>query len=477
MGSLPFSTNDLDRNATIKGELSSIHHLCMRAILMAAVVAEGLRVSRRVAVVGGGSAGVTAARMLKQAGHRPNIFETGTSFGGVWASEPTNSVVYKNLRTNLPKQVMQSPDLDFPSSLPSYVDARALGDYIEAYAEKFNVDATFGARVLQVTPLPEGRWFIEYETSKGCATEEYDGVVVCNGHYEAPYAPDIPGQREWLKNGDRSVAHSMVYDEPAPYAGRAVLIVGGRSSGVDVARELQGVASWTYVIEKKCLEVASDAERRVTHAPVGAKLDADGHLYFDGEIVPGPSVDRVILATGYVYAFPFLDEVTTGLQFEKRRSCRPLFLHLQHAERPTLGFVGIQLAVPCPIPTFEAQARYLGEAWATDEGALTPLDDRRSWVAQRLATVEASGREQDLHYTTAEGSSAWSYIRELVRAAPPPPQASWLDAEAFDARLATVEAIYRDRGARYPTKPWHDDAYRRCEYSVDWGSGAWDVAC
>ena len=103
----------------------------MRApvVLMAAALAEGLRVSRRVAVVGGGSAGVAAARFLKQAGHRPNVFETGASFGGVWAERPTNSVVYKNLRTNLPKQVMQPPDLDFPASLPSYVDGRALGDY------------------------------------------------------------------------------------------------------------------------------------------------------------------------------------------------------------------------------------------------------------------------------------------------------------------------------------------------------------
>ena len=90
---------------------------------MAAALAEGLRVSRRVAVVGGGSAGVAAARFLKQAGHRPNVFETGASFGGVWAEQPTNNVVYKNLRTNLPRQVMQSPDLDFPASLPSDLGA------------------------------------------------------------------------------------------------------------------------------------------------------------------------------------------------------------------------------------------------------------------------------------------------------------------------------------------------------------------
>ena len=67
--------------------------------------------------------------------------------------------------------------------------------------------------------------------------------------------------------------------------------------------------------------------------------------------------------------------------------------------------------------------------------------------------------------------------RRARHAAPPPPVTSWLDSDEFDARLSTVESIYRDRGARYPTKPWHDDSYRRCEYSVDWERGTWDVAC
>ena len=184
---------------------------------------------------------VALPRFLKQAGHKPNIFETGASFGGVWAEQPTNNVVYKNLRTNLPKQVMQSPDLDFPASLPSYVDGRALGDYISTYAEKFGVEATFGARVLDVTPLADDRWRVKYETQQGCATDDYDAVVVCNGHYEAPYIPEIPGQEEWV-NDERSIVHSLHYHEPSPYEGKAVLIVGGRSSGVDISRELQNVA-------------------------------------------------------------------------------------------------------------------------------------------------------------------------------------------------------------------------------------------
>ena len=52
---------------------------------------------------------------------------------------------------------------------------------------------------------------------------------------------------------------------------------------------------------------------------------------------------------------------------------------------------------------------------------------------------------------------------------------SWLERPTWEARLETVEAVYRDRSARQPRLPWHDDAYRRCEYTVDWTTGSWAV--
>ena len=39
------------------------------------------------------------------------------------------------------------------------------------------------------------------------------------------------------------------------------------------------------------------------------------------------------------------------------------------------------------------------------------------------------------------------------------------------ARDAT-EGFFPARGRKLP---WHDDSYRRCEYTVDWASGRWSV--
>ena len=506
----------------------------------AATAVPPTRVSRRVAVIGGGSGGVVAARFLKRAGHKPVIFESGTQFGGVWADSPTNPVVYKNLHTNLPTVVMQSPDLDFEPDLPSYITKPQLGRYIERYAEAFGVAplANFGASVKRVTCLGKGdnagtaagaepQWEVQWRTAADGAThtETFDAVIVANGHYESPYVPSVPGDTEWLAgDATRSIVHSREYDDPDDFAGRSVLVVGGRSSGVDISRELRGVAKWVYILEKKCEAAVTHEGEAITHVPFGAKLSADGQLRLDaptaadaassndaarseaaasGEaaastdpaadsptgtgtdakraeiVLPGPPVDRVVLATGYVYSFPFLDEAALGMSFRGKRFVTPLYQHLMHTKLPSLGFIGVPLAVPCPIPYFECQAAYLAEAWARPASdALTTESERERWLDERIEAV--GERTQDLHFTSAGGGNPWAYMRELLRlihAEKPPTKdgESWVERTNWEARLSTVESVYKDRGARYPKKPWHDDAYRRCEYQVDWESGTWSV--
>jgi hypothetical protein len=70
------------------------------------------------------------------------------------------------------------------------------------------------------------------------------------------------------------------------------------------------------------------------------------------------------------------------------RYVTPLYQHLMHSEMATLGFIGIPLSIPCPIPYFEAQAIFLAEAWAGG-GDLPPAAERTAWVEARRITVGA----------------------------------------------------------------------------------------
>ena len=109
------------------------------------------------------------------------------------ADEPTNDVVYKHLKTNLPTVVMQSPDLDFPPNLPSYVSKRQLGAYIADYAHTFGVGplTRFGATVTRVAPAGEQRdeWEVEWTCGGTAHADVFDAVVVANGHYDEVTIP------------------------------------------------------------------------------------------------------------------------------------------------------------------------------------------------------------------------------------------------------------------------------------------------
>ena len=166
-----------------------------------------------------------------------------------------------------------------------------------------------------------------------------------------------------------------------------------------------------------------------------------------------------------MYAFPFLNE-ERGMQFESKGAAYPCTASPARG-RPTLGFVGIQLAVPCPIPTLEAQSRYLGEAGRP----VSALTRSRTHKLGRPtpSTIEASGREQDPLHNRRAGAGRTSANRRVRLLSIAPGSTPQFDALIYGLRT-------RDRGA-----PPHKTVARRflpkVRVPVDWARGEWDVAC
>merc|ERR1712107_892946 len=132
-----------------------------------------------------------------------------------------------------------------------------------------------------------------------------------------------------------------------------------------------------------------------------------------------------------------------GLDFgPMRRYVAPLYQHIIHAKQPNLCFLGLPLAVPCPVALFEAQAR-LAAAHLCQ--GLTTESDRQAWVRRRFDAV--AHRSQDFHFL---GGQAWDYMCELVREAGMP-----LDAfEQYRQRVSVIRAVHEDRGKKRPEMPW-----------------------
>jgi dimethylaniline monooxygenase (N-oxide forming) len=75
---------------------------------------------RTVAVIGGGPAGLVAARFLKKHGFDPVVFEAAAAVGGQWNAGSPSSAVWPGMRTNTSRVLTAFSDLDHPNGTSVY---------------------------------------------------------------------------------------------------------------------------------------------------------------------------------------------------------------------------------------------------------------------------------------------------------------------------------------------------------------------
>lgn len=71
-------------------------------------------------------------------------------------------------------------------------------EYLQRYAAVFDLrqHIRFSTRVERLLQDPTSRtWTIESLGTVGRRVEEFDHVAVCNGHYNDPWLPRMPGLR------------------------------------------------------------------------------------------------------------------------------------------------------------------------------------------------------------------------------------------------------------------------------------------
>ncbi|KAL8590520.1 hypothetical protein ACOMHN_010956 [Nucella lapillus] len=326
----------------------------------------------RVAVIGAGAAGLCAVRHLA---HRPSTFavkafEQSSGLGGTWAFTeetgtdsrglPVHSSMYKNLKTNLPKEVMAFPDFDFNKSLPSFVRHQDVLQYLKDYAANFNLlqHVQFNTKLVRVEPVlcskedsvtgHGQKWQVTtasvQEETSAVVTETYDAIIVCNGHYSVPLMPSIPG----LESFTGEIVHSHNYRHPEHFQDKMVLCLGGAASGQDICIDLSSAAKQVYLCHNKAL-IESKLPRNVQQKPGIQSIKGSTVTLLNGEEI---NVDCFLFCTGYHFHFPFLAD-SCNLRIEEER-VTPLYKHLFHTEFPTLAFIGIPKTI-CPFPQFHVQ--------------------------------------------------------------------------------------------------------------------------
>ncbi|MEX5270879.1 flavin-containing monooxygenase [Kocuria sabuli] len=176
-----------------------------------------------VLVVGAGPAGLATAAELLARDVRATVLERGPQPGAAWTGR------YDALRFNTSRRHSALPGAPFPREYGQFPTRDQYIGYLQHYAADRGLPVETGVEVTRIRP-DDGGWCVS--TSAGERHAEH--VVVATGALNRPKLP------AWATGDSFSgeVVHSSAYRNPAPFAGRTVVVAGAATSGMEIAHQL-----------------------------------------------------------------------------------------------------------------------------------------------------------------------------------------------------------------------------------------------
>ena len=430
----------------------------------------------RVCIIGAGAAGLVTAKVFLEDGISDiTILEKADEVGGTWRYVPSTSVMYSSLRTNLPKEVMAfhyDDPIPNNSSHDSFISHYEVQKYLEAYADKYNLRGyiSFNSEVTAVTRCSEegeegslqgtqgrgeerARWKISYKSGSENAvqSQEFDALVICNGHFSTPFIPTIEGMSSFKGR----ILHSARYDHPQEYVNSRVLVVGGKSSGTDLAREISFHAKEVIVSDRSHVGMSQVYGNIVLYSDI-LRITADGDVLFvTGETAK--SIDTIVFCTGFLYECPFLSS-SPELQHlaGPTKALRPLYQQLFATPYSNVALLGLPFSV-IPFPLFYFMACFVSSVLRR-KVSLPTAESQLEWVNALETRLKAQNLFPDkYHYL---GMTQFDYMRSYASQA-------GVDTMKTLSYIRMLEEIYTDNSRYKPSYPGAPDNYRSRQYLCD----------
>ena len=377
---------------------------------------------KRVAIIGAGPSGLAVMIAFQHAQLKgeniPEIvcFEKQEDWGGLWNYTWRTSVdeygdtihnsMYKNLWTNAPKECIEFSDYTFmdhfEKAIPSFVPRAVIRDYIVGRACKFEVRKfiKFGMRVESVVRLNDKFIMNVWNKKENCVfSNEFDYVVVANGHFSVPYIPEIEGMDTFPGH----ILHSHEFREAEQFKGKNVVVLGSSHSAEDVSLQCWKYGSKSVTIGYR-------------HAPLGLKWPEgikekhcleriEGKTFFfkDGY---QQTADSLILCSGYLHSFPFMDD-SLKLKTPNTLYCAGLYKGVVWQNDHNLFYLGMQDQV-YSFQMFDAQAWFARDTIMGNIVVPSEIEIKKDidqWISER--------KEVRNFYDRADFQAA--YVEDLLK--------------------------------------------------------------
>lgn len=207
----------------------------------------------KVAIVGAGVAGLTAAKVLRQAGVEPVVFDRTPDVGGVWSCTRR----YPGLQLQNDKGTYALSDRPMPAHYPQWPSGQQVQQYLESYASAAGLEPhlrlSTEVECAEFTADQQG-WLLTTRAAGAAetTTEAFDQLIVANGIFCEPDVPDFDGLAEFQAVGGQVLAANELHDAEDAH-GRHVIVVGHGKSACDIAAAVSGTAASTALVARELL--------------------------------------------------------------------------------------------------------------------------------------------------------------------------------------------------------------------------------
>lgn len=376
------------------------------------LVTEPPSYQRKYCLVGAGPSGLIMARSLLREGVPFDWFERHSDVGGIWDMDNPGSPMYESAHFISSRYTSGFYGFPMGPELPDYPSWRQIRDYIRDFATTYGLyeHVSLSTAVTRAEPLPGDRWAVTVSSGE---TRTYDGLILAPGVTWHASSPELSG----IETFSGTVRHAVTFRDGEELRGKRVLVVGAGNSGVDIASDAARYADQAFLsvrrgyrfVPKHLFGLPTDAVLGGLLAPPpGVSLSANPnelvdslvgdltrlglpkpdhdlltshpimntqvlHYLAHGDLIAKPDVlrlsgshvefldgsseqvDEVILATGYSYAMPFLDESL----FEWRSGHPQLYLNVFSRTSPSLYVLGFVEFADAAYKRFDEMAQLI----------------------------------------------------------------------------------------------------------------------
>lgn len=329
---------------------------------------------KRVAVIGAGPSGLAQLRAFQSAAQKgadiPEVvcFEKQENWGGLWTytwrtgldeyGEPVHCSMYRYLWSNGPKECLEFADYTFEEHfgkpIASYPPRAVLWDYIKGRVEKAGVRDWIRfrtpVRLVQYDNDSEKFTVTVHDLAKDHVyTEEFDNVVVANGHYSTPNVPFFEGFDTF--NG--RVLHAHDFRDALEFKDKDILIIGTSYSAEDIGSQCWKYGCKSVTASYRTAPMGFHWPDNWEERPLLEKVEGNTCTFKDGS---SKDVDAIILCTGYHVHIPFMAD---DLRLETNNRLWPLGLYMGVVweDNPKVFYIGAQDQF-YTFNMFDAQAWY-----------------------------------------------------------------------------------------------------------------------